>query len=460
MAWRGPTTNKSNNPAPNKVSHGNEMSGENKTIPNSGHPYYATRATQVRRDTDKVEDLSITLMDIDTVILTHLDTVINPTVIDAGRKIKVPINYSSPERWKAIKKDGSIRDKNGKVQCPAIAFRRSTMNRDDTLVTFNRYLQYPVIKKFSEKNKYDRFSIMNGFSPVREAYSVAMPDHVIINYEFIIWTDTIEQGNSVVEAINFSTEDYWGDKRRYKFRTSISDYNFETAVDAGADRMARTTFTMMVHAYLLPDKYENYKSTVQKSFSLRKVVVGMETVIDGNFTPRATQSLELFSVSGNSPSTIETAINRNYPPFPSIAQSADHSFFSDYATLSGTSSYFSSSGSVQLGSLTITGGGASGSFVADGVSSLSGSAELDSVQYSAGSAVKWFVSINDGGNNYKTSEVVATWNTSSFDFDATDTSQIGVVPVTLSVNNTGGTINLYANIMSDAWNIKFIRTVI
>jgi hypothetical protein len=267
MAWRGPDKQPVANP-PNPINQGPEMSdlktGEN-------------RALNRRRDKDEVKDFSVTLVDIDTTIYNYLDTVINPTVTDAGRLVKVPIIFSSPERWKSIKKDGYMRDKQGKVQLPAIAFRRTTMQRNDNLITLNRYLQYPAVKMFSEKNKYDRFSLMNDFKPVKEVYSVALPDHIIVNYDFIVWTEYQQQGNGIVERINFASEDYWGDMKRFRFRTNISDYNFQVEVAAEQDRMVRTTFGMMTYAYLLPDRYENYKKVVQKAFTPRKIIVTGET---------------------------------------------------------------------------------------------------------------------------------------------------------------------------------------
>ena len=267
MAWRGPISQPSPNP-PNPINHGPEMS-EMKVKEN--------RAENRRRDRDEVKDFSVTLIDVDTTIINYLDKVINPTIVDAGRLVKVPINYASPERWKAIKKDGYIRDKQGKIQFPAISFRRTTMQRNDNLITLNRYLQYPAVKKFSEKNQYDRFSRMFDFKPVQEIYSVALPDHVIINYDFIIWTEYVEQGNAIVERINFASEDYWGDMKRFRFRTSISDYNFQVEVAAEQDRIVKTTFGMMTFAYLLPDRYENYKSIVQKAFTNRKIIFTGET---------------------------------------------------------------------------------------------------------------------------------------------------------------------------------------
>lgn len=435
MAWRGPTTKPvANNPPHNPVNTGPEMSDSKKPVVQSayGPNHKPNRAYDVRRDTDKEKNFSVTLLDIDTAILTHLDTVISPTIIDAGRQIKVPINYASGEKWKSIQQDGVIRDHNGKIQTPAIAFRRSTMQRNDNLITLNRYLQYPAVKHFSEKNKYDRFSAMSGFMPVKEIYSVAMPDHVIINYEFIIWTELIEQGNAVVEAINFATEDYWGDKNRFKFRTSISDYNFETTNDAGQDRIVRSTFSMMVNAYLLPDKFENYKSVVQKAFTPRKVVFDVhEKIVNG--TSERVSSAAVSIKDGN---TIPAVISQNI----------NYNIINQNSTLE---------------VLNIVGGGdggATGSFTANSVT-ISGSVNIDSELIGDGNAARWLVSISNG-SDIKVNEVMSSWNSVSSSFYVTEVSQIGYVPVSLSVNNTSGSIHLLATPLSGSWTLKYIKMVV
>ena len=438
MAWRGPTTKPVvNNPPHNPVNTGHEMSDSKKPVVQSayGPNHKPNRAYDVRRDTDKEKNFSVTLIDIDTAILTHLDTVISPTIIDAGRQIKVPINYASGEKWKSIQQDGVIRDHNGKIQTPVIAFRRSTMQRNDNLITLNRYLQYPAIKHFSEKNKYDRFSAMSGFMPVKEIYSVAMPDHVIINYEFIIWTELIEQGNAVVEAINFATEDYWGDKNRFKFRTSISDYNFETTNDAGQDRIVRSTFSMMVNAYLLPDKFENYKSVVQKAFTPRKVVFDVHEKIVGAIG----ESGERTYVSVNDGNLADS----NQPP---ISQNVIYNIINQNSTLE---------------VLNIVGGGdggATGSFTANSVT-ISGSVNIDSELIGDGNAARWLVSISNG-TDIKVNEVMSSWNSVSSSYYVTEVSEIGYVPVSLSVNNTSGSIHLLATPLSGTWTLKYIKMVV
>jgi hypothetical protein len=235
------------------------------------------RAHNIRRDTDKVKDFSITLLDVDTTIIEHLDKTISPTVIAGGEQKKVPIIFGSPERWKAIQKDGAERDQRGRIQLPFIMLKRNTIQRNDQLITFNRYLNMPFQRAYSEKNQYDRFSVCNNVQkPVTEVYNVTMPDHIIVPYECMVWTDYVEQNNAVIEAINFSTEDYWGDERRFKFRTSISDYSINTELPDGDSRTVRTTFTIQVFAYLLPEVREDWAKTTQKAFTPRRVVFGVD----------------------------------------------------------------------------------------------------------------------------------------------------------------------------------------
>jgi hypothetical protein len=398
-----------------------------------------------------------------------MDVSINPTIVDSGRLVKVPINYASPERWKAIRKDGALRDKNGKVQTPAIVFRRSTVQRNDSLLTLNRYLQYPIQRKFSEKNKYDKFSILNGFSPRKEIYNVAMPDHVIINYEFIIWTELVEQCNSVVEAINFATEDYWGDKTRFKFRTSISDYNFETTVDSADDRIVKATFSLMCFAYLLPNgKFEGYKSTIQKAFTMRKVVFGVnEATVDlkdlsaEELTNRAR---ELSSAGVSFSSDIPSLT----PQFNGIVNTANYAInagTSNYASYANTASYINTSNlNGTFSSISIIGGGATGSFatnIINDVNPASGSVAIDTIPLSSGNAARWLVSVNDGNLNFKTTEVVANWNNFAVKFNNTETNQIGSVPVHMSVSNVvPGYVSLVATPLSGTWTLKMIRMMV
>lgn len=427
MAWRGPVKPVTN-PTPRRDTK--------KLVQNDSMlPPDASRASQIRRDKDTVKNFSVSLLDVDTTIFSYLDTVISPQVVDNGQSIKVPINYASPEAWKAIRKDGFMRDKHGKVQTPAITFRRTTMQRNDNLITLNRHLSYPTTKGFSEKNKYDKFSVMTGFAPRKEIYTLAAPDHIIVNYDFIVWTDYVEQMNKVVEMINFATEDYWGDKVRFKFRTSISDYAFQTEVAAETDRVVKSTFSMMVYAYLLPDKFENHQQTTRKAFTPRKVVFNTETVSSTTTGPITTNELSSFSAGARSETP---AILSNNPP-PTVSSNNPNGRFT---------------------SLNIT-NGAAGSINVSQAVSTSVTATVDTLPTSSGNSASWLVTINDG-TNFRTSQVIANWNSAGTEVNFTEfgTNGIGTVTAELSVEISGGNVLLKINPTAGAWSVRSIRTVI
>jgi len=266
MAWKG----NPNNPAPNFRNEASNVSDVKSTV---------NRATQIRRDQDKFKNFTISLLDIDTAIFEYLDQVINLTVEDAGENVKVPIVYGSPERWKAIQSDGVLRDNQGKLQLPAIMYKRNTVAKNENLTTFNRHLNVQVVKKFDEKNKYDKFSFLTSSSaPVAQILNVTLPDHVTLTYEFMLWTEYVEQMNALIEKINWAAEEYWGDPKRFKFRVYINDYSNTTEVNSGKDRMVRTTFNMTVQAYLLAESFENKLPTTTKTLTQRKIIVTSEVV--------------------------------------------------------------------------------------------------------------------------------------------------------------------------------------
>jgi hypothetical protein len=127
---------------------------------------------------------------------------------------------------------------------------------------------------------------MTGTQRPVEQYDIVMPDYVTVSYEVMIWTDFTEHMNKIVEAFQYATDEYWGDKSGFKFRVRIDNFDNTTEVGEGSQRIVRTSFTMTVNAYLLPEKFDN-EPTHKKSFSPKKVVWGLEwdlTGGDGNGT--------------------------------------------------------------------------------------------------------------------------------------------------------------------------------
>ena len=114
-----------------------------------------------RKKEDKVKNITVTLKDIDSAVIYYVDNVIQPSVEENGENIKVPIMYSSLERWKAIKRDGFLRDKKRQVITPLIVFKRNTIDVNknmpiDKLDANNPHMFYTFQKKYSRQNIYDR----------------------------------------------------------------------------------------------------------------------------------------------------------------------------------------------------------------------------------------------------------------------------------------------------------------
>lgn len=262
------------------------------------------RVEQLKNDTPIGK--SIKLYDIDYAIATYMEKIVVPTLIEGERKINVPVIYANPERWKSISKDGVLRDVNGQVQLPLLAFKRNSVSRDDSYgSSINRNLVHSTILKYSKKHKYDRFSQMNGFSRPVERYDVVVPDYVIISYDVIVWTEYTEQMNTILEAFQYATDTYWGDRDRYKFKVKIDSFDIDTELNEGSPRIVKGTFSMTVNGYLLPEKF-NGENVIKKNITYKKITWGYETDLTGeNIGSRISGEfddvLNFMSMTENSP---------------------------------------------------------------------------------------------------------------------------------------------------------------
>jgi len=238
------------------------------------------RGEEIKREPIEIGK-GVKLYDVDLAIAEHMIDTVVPSVEAFNEKIKVPVMYGNPERWAAVQKQGYLRDRKGQLQIPLIMFKRNSIARDDSTVsTMNRNVSYPTVSRFSKKHKYDRFSAMIDTQRPVQQYDIVMPDYVTITYECMIWTDFTEHMNKIIEAFQYATDEYWGDKSGFKFRVRIENFDNTTEVGEGSQRIVRTTFTMAVNAYLLPEQFDN-RSTHKKSFSAKKVVWGLETDLTG-----------------------------------------------------------------------------------------------------------------------------------------------------------------------------------
>jgi len=240
------------------------------------------RANDVRRDDDTIKDLTLGFQDIDSSIQYYFDNVIKPQVVEAGNIVKVPVIYGSPERWKNFQRDGYFRDKVGKIITPLIAYQRGSITRNRGLgnkIDGNfPELYYTVERKYSQKNKYDAFSVLTAAKPIKEYYNIIIPEYVDITYNVVIWTNYIEEMNKIVESVLYSEGAYWGNLERFKFRTKIDSYTNTTDLLQDDERVVRTAFDLTIYGYIISDALVKQLSErlSPRTFSQRQIQVNME----------------------------------------------------------------------------------------------------------------------------------------------------------------------------------------
>lgn len=245
------------------------------------------RGNKISWKGDTTKPFTIGLQDIDESIMYYFNEVIKPTVEQNGKNIKVPIIYGSPEKWKLFQKDGYYRDKKGKVMQPLIMFKRDGMIKTPGVsnkLDANNPNNYGVFqKKYTNRNSYDQFSVLNNRIPDKEYIAVVYPDYVTITYSCSVSTYYVSQMNKIIEAINYAADSYWGDPKRFKFMATIEDFQDEIVEGEGQDRKAKTNFTLVIKGYIIPDIVQKSLNDINKFNKKTTLSFSMEIIEDSEF---------------------------------------------------------------------------------------------------------------------------------------------------------------------------------
>ena len=249
------------------------------------------RSLQTSFKGDTVKPFSVGIQDIDEAIFYYFQNVIQPSVIQNGSRLPVPIIYGSPEKWKSYQKDGYYRDQNGKIQAPWIMFKLESIDQNRQIANkldANNPQNFGVFnKRYTQRNAYDNFKVLNNRIPQQEYYAVIMPDYLTVTYTCIIFTYYVEQLNKIVEAMEYASDAYWGDPQRYQFKASIDSFGFQTELVENDERIVRSTFTIKINGYIIPDILQKDITAIKKFSNKTKIIFGIETtdntdIINGN----------------------------------------------------------------------------------------------------------------------------------------------------------------------------------
>ena len=89
--------------------------------------------------------------------------------------------------------------------------------------------------------------------------------------------------SSLLGKIQVESDEYWGERNNFKFKVKIDAMDNQTEIDSAQDRIVRTTFSMKVNAYLIPDrmvKEARIIATNRKTYTAKKIVTLVELKTD------------------------------------------------------------------------------------------------------------------------------------------------------------------------------------
>ena len=267
-----------------------------KNYPSPDNRPSVNRGRITTRKDDNVKGISIGLQDHDEAIMYYFNEIIKPSVIINGDRTPVPIIYGAPERWKGVQKDGFYRDKEGKIQVPLIMFKRDRVEKRRDLgnkIDGNSpQLYYTFQEKYTKRNQYDNFSVLQNRRPQKEFHAIVVPDFIKLTYSCVIWCDYVAQMNKLIEMINYTSDSYWGDPDRFKFNAKIDSYDNRTEVSQGDNRVVKTNFGLTLQGYLVSDSInKELKKKPQKFFSKSTVVFNSEVSVDPTGTPKTREEI-------------------------------------------------------------------------------------------------------------------------------------------------------------------------
>ena len=223
-----------------------------------------------------VKNVSVQLYDVDYAVKWHIESIINPTVVEENSIITVPIIFASGEKWSSVQRHGYLRDNQGKILTPLIMIKRNSVTKRDDIqdlkVLESSEARITFEKKYSAINRYDRFALTN--KPARkEYYSMDVPKYVQVEYELLVWTNNSMQLNEIVEQLIWFDGKAFGDS--HKFITHIDPPTFESINSTGEDRIVRANLSMRTKAYILNTHGPNAPS-IYRLNPPNAIVIGVE----------------------------------------------------------------------------------------------------------------------------------------------------------------------------------------
>jgi hypothetical protein len=148
-------------------------------------------------------------------VFSYFDKKLSIQVNDSSGRIKVPVMWTTGERWKLIRKN-KFRDDNGTLILPILSIKRSEIDRTPGFGGLGQEVPFITVTKELHpktsnletlyKTKKSAFPTIPKPSPIYEIFTIPYPDFCTIYYEISIWTQYESQMNEILEKIFYKFE--------------------------------------------------------------------------------------------------------------------------------------------------------------------------------------------------------------------------------------------------------------
>jgi len=242
------------------------------------------REKQLRRDTDEDDyNFQIGSTEMDWAVNYELDEDYDFHVKQDGQLVKVPVIWDNQERWTWARKNLDLKSVKEKVLLPLIVIDRTDFSDNpsirsqphlNTLTSLGRTVT--GVQRYSSKNRYDNFSVLNDRKPVKEFQVSRVPEYVQASYDLTIFTEYRWQMDKITDALKYRTEQYWGDEEKNVFYANFDSIDLSVEM-ADETRYVEASISLDLDGFVVPNNIPDEDET-EKKLGPAKVEVTGETV--------------------------------------------------------------------------------------------------------------------------------------------------------------------------------------
>ncbi len=223
-------------------------------------------------------DAYIGLQKTDETIIRYIKQVIKPDIIEPdGTKRLVPVLYSGAQKWVQRQRRSYIVDLNGHTIYPLITLSRTSTKLSEQKY-FNRIWTMLGYRNFIEIN--NRYSHKRPFNTIdnnivhSDYIKLMIPIYLSCEYNFNIFTDTMQSMNKIIEAFLLHANLWWIIDD-FAVKTSFYDMSNTIEIQTEQQRIIKTEFTMSTISKLIPKDHEIGRE-IQQSIPTEKIITNTD----------------------------------------------------------------------------------------------------------------------------------------------------------------------------------------